>query len=92
MATLQVRSIDPRLYDALRARARAENRSVSQEVVAILKGYLSGSRVNEENATEAFLGLADSWHDERSGAEIVEDIRRSRSTRRFRKGPGDVFD
>ena len=41
MATLQVRSIDNQLYKALGRRAAQDNRSISQEVDAILQEYLS---------------------------------------------------
>lgn len=41
MATLQIKSMDDQLYNALKIRAKAENRSLSQQVVMIIKDYLS---------------------------------------------------
>ena len=85
MATLQVRSIDDQLYQALGRRASMENRSISQEVVAILKEYLSTPRAKQQEATAAFLELAGTWQDERMPQEIADDIRADRrSGRRFR--------
>lgn len=83
MATLQVRSIDDQLYKALGKLAVMENRSISQEVVAILKEHLS-SPVSNKKTTEAFLELAGSWQDDYSAREIAQSIRISRkSNRRF---------
>ena len=41
MANLQVRGIEDRLYEALRARAELDNRSISQEVVTIIEQFLA---------------------------------------------------
>lgn len=86
MATLQVRSIDDRLYKALGRKAAMDNRSISQEVVSILKAYLSAPKMLHENATHAFLEMCGTWSDERGPEEIVEEIRHSRrTTNRFQE-------
>jgi plasmid stability protein len=77
MATLQVRSIDEQLYQALGKRAALDNRSISQEVIAILKEHLS-QPVQHKNATEQFLDLCGSWEDDRDAEEIAQDIRQQR--------------
>ena len=59
MATLQVRSIDDQLYDALGRKAAKDNRSISQEVVAILKEHLA-QPMQHKSATEKFLELCGS--------------------------------
>lgn len=41
MANLQVKGIDDGLYEQMKRRAAAENRSVSQEVIFLLKAHLS---------------------------------------------------
>jgi len=41
MATLQVKSIDDKSYKLLGIKAKKDNRSISQEVITILKEYLS---------------------------------------------------
>lgn len=79
MANLQVRDIDERLYESLRARASKERRSISQEVIHILEKYLSIPRAYYINPTDEFLTLAGSWEDDRSADDIMKSIRRGRT-------------
>ena len=79
MATLQVRPIDDQLYEALGRMAARNHRSISQEVVAILKEHLS-QPVRHTNATEDFLALCATWKDERTAEEIAREIRGSRKS------------
>jgi len=91
MATLQVKGLDDRLYKALGARAAMDNRSVSQEVVAMIKQYLSRPAPDPREATRALLEMAGSWQDKRTPRQIAADIRKSRRTSpRLRRGK-DVF-
>jgi len=80
MATLQVRSLDDNLYKALRLRASMDNRSISQEVIAIIKAHLSESQTSHQNATHAFLEMCGTWSDERNAEEIAIEIRQARRT------------
>lgn len=92
MATLQVKGIDDRLYEALRARAKLDNRSISQEVMAIVQEHLARPSQDARKTNEAFMELVGSWRDDRSAEEITADIRASRqSGHRFRINPR-VFD
>jgi len=85
MATLQVRSMDDQLYEALGRMAAREQRSISQQVIAILKEHLS-QPVRHTSATEDFLVLCSTWKDERTAEEIVQEIRGSRkSFHRFKE-------
>ena len=87
MANLQVKDIDDSLYEALRALAKRENRSISQEVITIIKKYLANPAVLERNNTDEFLKLAGSWEDDRTSEEIIRDIYKSRkSSNRFKNG------
>lgn len=90
MATLQVKSIDDKLYRVLGNRAKMDNRSISQEVIAILKEQLSEPRKsNTVLATDRFLELCGAWKDDRSSEEIIKDIRKNRTAKnRFKK---DIF-
>jgi plasmid stability protein len=91
MATLQVKGMDDGLYRALGARAALDNRSISQEVVSIIREFLSRPGRDPREATRALLELSGSWQDERSAQQIAADLRKSRRTgRRFGKGR-DVF-
>lgn len=90
MATLQVRSIDDKLYELLGKKAQMDNRSISQEVIAILKEHLSDPRkTNAETATDRFLDVCGTWKDTRGSDEIVSEIRKDRkNAKRFKK---DIF-
>jgi plasmid stability protein len=81
--------MDDQLYRALGIRAAMENRSISQEVVAIVTEYLSRPSSRHQQVTEQFLQLCSSWRDDRSEEEIAKEIRASRveNTDRF----GDLF-
>ena len=76
MATLQVRDMDNRLYDCLKYTAKAENRSISQQVITILEDYFTSVPKETANAADEFLKLAGTWADDREPAEIIEDIRK----------------
>jgi len=89
MANLQVKGIDDRLYEELKALAESQNRSVSQEVIHLLKTYLTKAQHIRKGKTPAqvLLDLGGSWEDSRSAEEIVKDLRRARrSSRRLRRG------
>ena len=83
MAVLQVRSMDDALYGALGRRAALENRSISQEVVSIIKKYLATPHRLSGTADAEALHLAGSWNDSRSEEEIAGTIRKARGTKRF---------
>jgi len=88
MATLQVRSIDDQLYEALGKLAARDHRSISQEVVAILKEHLSRPvrHTTAISSTEEFLSLCGTWQEDRSAEEIAGEIRANRkSATRFRE-------
>ena len=78
MATLQVKSIDDQLYKALGKRAAMENRSISQEVIAIIKAHLAMPTKAHLQASEQFLALCGSWEDDRSAEDIADELRKER--------------
>jgi plasmid stability protein len=92
MATLQVKGLDDRLYEALRARASMDNRSISQEVAAIIRDYLSRSPQDARRANEAFAELIGAWVDNRSAEEITSDIRKARQSGTRFGVDANVFD
>jgi plasmid stability protein len=92
MATLQVRDIDDRVYNALKQRARSRHRSLSQEVSHIIEEYLSQPTTDYKKQSDMLLELSGSWQGPESTAEIMDTIRKSRKeSRRFRKVNG-LFD
>jgi plasmid stability protein len=86
MAILQVRSMDDDLYGALGRRAAMDNRSISQEVVSIIKKYLAAPQGKGDAASDEALRLAGSWDDAASAEELASSIRGARSTSRFEEG------
>ena len=84
MAVLQVRNMSDDLYCALGRRAAMDNRSISQEVIEIIKRYLASPRGTAPASDEAALQLAGSWIDDRPEKEISADLRKARTTKRFR--------
>lgn len=92
MATLQVRDIDDRLYEALRTLSKQKHRSISQEVTHIIEDYLSTPQRDIPQQTDAFLALSGAWAGPETAEEIIETIRTSRiNTSRFTKSNG-LFD
>ncbi|MEW6593700.1 MAG: hypothetical protein AB1413_02395 [Thermodesulfobacteriota bacterium] len=80
MANLQVKGIDDSLYDQLKRQAATENRSVSQEIIYLVKTHLCAQKALRSTPTpaEVLLQLAGSWEDPRPAEEIVAEIRDGR--------------
>jgi hypothetical protein len=80
MANLQIKGIQNELYDELKRIAAAENRSVSQQVVFLLKEYLARkTSINTiRTPAQALLELSGSWEDDKSAEQIVVEIRKAR--------------
>lgn len=79
MANLQVKSIDDDLYESLGRRAAMENRSISQEVVSILKAYLSIPNSQNKKISEQFLELCGTWEGAESAESLAKNIRDDRT-------------
>ena len=89
MSNLQIKGIDERLYQELKQLAADENRSVSQQVLFLVRNHLAQNRRSPEAGTAAqtLLALAGSWEDSRPAEEIVRDLRSGRrSSRRLEAG------
>ena len=93
MAILQVRDIDNNLYESLRARAKREKRSVSQEVIKIIEDYLAYPYSEKSNPTEEFLKLEWKFDSDETAEVMIKEIRKSRNkkNKRFRNLK-NVFD
>jgi len=89
MANLQIKGIDDDVYAHLKALAASEHRSVSQQVLFLVRAYLArSSHLNQvKTPAEVLLELSGSWEDTREPQEIVEDLRRARkSSHKLMKG------
>ena len=77
MANLQVRSIDDQLYVALGRRAKMENRSISQEVISILKKHLSSPVSQHEKNTQNFLELCGTWESKKARSRLLKKLNKA---------------
>jgi len=89
MANLKIKGIDDDLYAELKSLAVSGNRSVSQQVVFLLKDYLAKRYRLRKTKTPAqvLLELCGSWEDDRSAEQIVQELKNARkSSRKLAKG------
>jgi hypothetical protein len=89
MANLQIKGIDDGLYAQIKNLAASENRSVSQQVLFLIKEHLSKKKHLHAIKTPAriLLELSGSWEDDRDSISIVKDIKRSRkNSKKLKKG------
>ncbi|MGD8521087.1 MAG: hypothetical protein PVF56_08080 [Desulfobacterales bacterium] len=80
MANLQIKGIDDDLYAQIKALAASENRSVSQQVLFLIKTYLVHKHQlhNSKTPAQILLELSGSWQDSRSPEQIVKELKTAR--------------
>ena len=80
MANLQIKGIDDGLYAQIKNLAASENRSVSQQVLFLIKEHLSKKKHFSviKSPAEILLALSGSWEDDRKPEDIVKEIKRAR--------------
>ena len=80
MAILQIKGIDDAFYEQIKRMAVSENRSISQQVLYVVKEYIAREKQIKQTMRPAdvLLELSGSWQDSREPEEIVDDIRKSR--------------
>ena len=89
MAVLQGKGMDDQLYAELKELAEMENRSVSQQVIHLLRLYLARREQidRSRSSAEILLELSGSWKDNRSPQRIVQDLRKARrNSRKLKDG------
>ena len=89
MANLQIKGIDDGLYAQIKFLAASENRSVSQQVLFLIKEHLSRKKQLSAIKTPAgiLLELSGSWEDERRPEDIVKEIKRARkNSKKLKEG------
>jgi len=89
MANLQIKGIDDTIYEELKKLAAAENRSVSQQTLFLIKNYLAKKqRVRTlKTPVQVLLELAGSWEGEETAEEIITKIKKARrSSTRLKEG------
>ena len=80
MANLQLKDIDDEVYAQLGKIAAAENRSITQQVLNLIKGDLAHRKSIDVIPTpaETLLELSGSWAGDKSVAETLASIKDSR--------------
>jgi len=82
MANLQIKGIQDELYEEIKKLASAENRSVSQQVLFLVKEYLAKRKrfTAAKSPAQVLLELSGSWEDDRDAEQIVRQIKSARRT------------
>ena len=89
MANLQIKGVDDAIYEELKKLAAAENRSISQETLFLIKDYLAKKqRVSAlKTPAQVLLELAGSWEGKESAEGIIARIKKARrSSSRLKEG------
>ena len=82
MANLQIKGIDDDIYAELKKLAAAENRSVSQQTLFLIKDYLAKKQPLRTLKTPAqtLLEMAGSWEGKESAEVIIARIKKARKS------------
>ena len=89
MANLQIKNVEDDLYEEIKKLASAENRSVSQQVLFLVKEYLAKRKhlTATRSPAQVLLDLSGSWEDDKNAEQIVKEIKSARkSSRKLEKG------
>ena len=89
MANLQIKNVEDDLYEEIKKLASAENRSVSQQVLFLVKEYLTKRKhlTATKSPAQVLLDLSGSWGDDKHAEHIVKEIKSARkSSRKLEKG------
>lgn len=89
MANLQIKNVEDNLYEEIKKLALAENRSVSQQVLFLVKEYLAKRKhlTATKSPAQVLLDLSGSWEDDKNAEQIVKEIKSARkSSRKLEKG------
>ena len=68
--------MDDDLYAQLKSLAASENRSISQQILFLLKRYLARKHQLQgaRTPTQVLLELSGSWEDDRPAEQIVKEL------------------
>ena len=78
MVNLQINGIEDNLYKKIKEMAAYENRSVSQQVLFLIKECIArrGAIQSLKPPAQVLLELSGSWEDDRSAEKIISEIKR----------------
>ena len=89
MANLQIKNVEDDLYEEIKKLASAENRSVSQQVLFLVKEYLAKRKhlTATKSPAQVLLDLSGSWEDDKNAEQILKEIKSARkSSKKLEKG------
>ncbi len=89
MANLQIKGIQDDLYQKIKEMAASENRSISQQILFLVREYMvrKGAVRSIKPPAQVLLELSGSWEDDRDAGQILTDLKHSRkSSAKLRKG------
>ncbi len=80
MANLQIKGIEDEFYSQIKKLAASENRSISQQVLYIMKEYLAKKKSIKKIKAPAqiLLELSGSWIDAGNADDIINNIKKNR--------------
>ena len=82
MANLQIKGIQEEFYAEIKHLAAAENRSVAQQILFLVKDYLAKRKYlsGAKTSAQVLLELAGSWADARDADQIIAEIKSARKS------------
>jgi hypothetical protein len=89
MVNLQIKGIEDNLYKKIKKIAASENRSVSQQVLFLIKACIArrGTIQSLKPPAQVLLELSGSWEDNRSADKIISEIKRGcKNSKQLKKG------
>ncbi len=89
MANLQIKGIDDNFYAQIKNLASSENRTISQQVLFVIKTYMANKKMFQQIKTpaQALLDLSGSWEDDRNSDEIILQLKKARkNSKKLQKG------
>jgi len=89
MANLQIKGIDDKLYDTIKKLAVSENRSISQEILFLVKEHVAKRKqtVAIKTPAQALLDLSGAWVANKNNNAIIAEIKAARrNSRKLEKG------
>ena len=80
MANLQIKGMNDDLHSQIKALAKSENRSVSQQILFMTKEYLLKRQLVQaaKMPAQVLLEMSGSWEDERTPEEIIAELKQAR--------------
>ena len=80
MANLQIKGIEDEFYQKIKEMAAAQNRSVSQQVLFLLKTHLAREKMLQKikSSAQVLLDLHGSWQDTADADMIIDNIKKNR--------------